>query len=78
MILSLSYNLFVNTGLYVFKKSIINFIPKNESFDIQKLIEKLKKTKKRIGVFPINQNSWFDVGQWTEYSKTNNLYNNEK
>ena len=73
-----SYDLFINTGLYVFKKSTINFIPKNKNFDIQELIEKLKKSKKKIGIFPINQNSWFDVGQWTEYNKTNSFFNNEK
>ena len=27
-----------------------------------------------IGVFPINQKDWHDVGQWTEYSKTNDLF----
>ena len=68
-----SYNLFVNTGLYVFKKNILNYIPKNQEFDITKLIAKLKKEKKSIGVFPINQRDWYDVGQWTEYSKTNDL-----
>ncbi len=73
-----SYNLLVNTGLYVFKKNVLKYIPKNQEFDIMKLIAKLKKEKKRIGVFPINQRDWYDVGQWTEYSKTNNLYKNEK
>ena len=73
-----SYNLFVNTGLYVFKKSVIKYIPKDKNFDIQKLIENLKKAKKKIGIFPINQSSWFDVGQWTEYNKTNNFLKNEK
>lgn len=73
-----SYNLFVNTGLYVFKKSVIKYIPKDKNFDIQKLIENLKKVKKKIGIFPINESSWFDVGQWTEYNKTNNFLKNEK
>lgn len=73
-----SYNLFVNTGLYVFKKSVIKYIPKEKNFDIQKLIENLKKAKKKIGIFPINQSSWFDVGQWTEFNKTNNFLKNEK
>ena len=34
------------------------------------LIEILKKNKKTIGVFPIAENDWLDVGQWAEYRKS--------
>ena len=27
----------------------------------------------KIGVFPIDDNSWSDIGQWSEYKKTLNL-----
>ena len=30
---------------------------------------KTKKKKKKIGVFPIDENEWIDVGQWEEYEK---------
>ena len=72
------YNFFVNTGLYVFKKNVINLIPKNKEFGINDLIEKMKKEKKNIGVYPISPNSWFDVGQWSEYSKTNDFFKNDQ
>ena len=53
-----SYNLFVNTGLYVFKKNILNYIPNNQEFDITKLISKLKKEKiYEDAIKVINQNS---------------------
>jgi len=34
--------------------------------DLKKL---LKKKKKRIGAYPIDDGSWIDVGQWSEYRK---------
>jgi len=33
------------------------------------LIEDAKKQGKKIGLFPIDEDSWIDVGQWTEYKK---------
>ena len=32
-------------------------------------IQLIKKKKKQIGVYPIDDESWIDVGQWTEYRK---------
>ena len=49
-----SYDLFVNTGLYVFKKSTINFIPRNQNFDIQKLIEFHKREKRKATLTAVN------------------------
>ena len=47
-------------------------IPKNKKFDFPELISLVKKKKYKVGVFPIDDNSWFDVGQWEEYRKTIN------
>ncbi len=62
-----SYSALINTGLYVFKSSILRLIPKNRKFDINDLIEVAKKKKKKIGLFPISDESWLDIGQWNEY-----------
>ena len=35
-----------------------------------KLISLLKSKNYKIGVYPISDNLWFDVGQWGEYNKT--------
>ena len=43
-----SYSALINTGLYVFKSSVLNLIPKNTKFDINDLIEKAKKEKKLV------------------------------
>ncbi len=57
----------INTGLYVIQPSILNYIPKNSFFHITDLIEKIRKDGKKVGVFPIDDDSWIDVGQWEEY-----------
>ena len=64
------YDLLVNTGLYVLNPEILQFIPKNTFFHITYLIEKVKELGMMVGVFPIDDEDWIDVGQWAEYKKT--------
>tara|TARA_Y100000590_G_scaffold468851_1_gene653455 strand:- start:2039 stop:3097 length:1059 start_codon:yes stop_codon:yes gene_type:complete len=60
---------FVNIGLYVLSPDLIKLIPKKRAFDMPDLIKLAKRKKKRIGVYPIDDKSWIDVGQWSEYRK---------
>ena len=55
--------------MYVLNPNLIKLIPKNKSFDMTELIELITKRKKQIGAYPIDDESWIDVGQWTEYHK---------
>lgn len=59
----------INTGLYILEPHLLKEIPKNKFFHITTLIEKLQKENRRVGVFPISQNSWKDIGEWKEYLK---------
>ena len=63
------HNLFVNTGLYIIDPSVIKLIPKNKYFDITELIKKVRSKKLKVGVFPIDEDSWIDVGQLEDYRK---------
>jgi hypothetical protein len=33
------------------------------------LIEDLIADKKNVGMFPLNENSWEDMGEWNDYRK---------
>ena len=57
----------INTGLYIIEPSALDLIPKNKFFDMTDLIDSLKKRKRKVGVFPIDDNAWVDIGQWDEY-----------
>ena len=64
-----SYNFLVNTGMYIVNPSVLKHIPNNKFFHITHLIEKVKSTGKKVGVFPVSENSWIDVGQWENYNE---------
>jgi len=59
----------INSGLYVMEPYIIDKIPVNQFYHITSLIDKLKKEGGRIGVFPVSEGSWKDIGEWSEYIK---------
>ena len=49
--------------------NLINLIPKNKFYNMTDLISAARKKNKQIGVYPIEEESWIDVGQWSEYRK---------
>ncbi|KAA0890490.1 nucleotidyltransferase family protein [Oryzomonas rubra] len=63
------YNFLVNTGLYVVKPETLSFIPENEFFHFTHLIEKVKESGGKVGIYPVSEKSWIDVGEWAEYKK---------
>ena len=58
----------INTGLYILEPSLIDEIP-DEFYHITHLMDKLKSEGRRVGVYPISQNDWKDMGEWNEYLK---------
>lgn len=63
------YDLLVNTGMYIMDKKILNIIPRNKYFDMNDLISSANEKGFKVGVFPIAEDSWIDIGQWEEYRK---------
>ncbi len=57
---------FTNTGMYVVDPQIINELIENEKIDFPDIIEKYKCQGEKIGVFPISEKSWLDMGQLDE------------
>ncbi len=58
---------FVNVGYYIIKKKMLKYIIKGKRLDITDLIKKIKSGKNKIKTYPINENTWHDVGQWANY-----------
>jgi dTDP-glucose pyrophosphorylase/CBS domain-containing protein len=64
------YNFLINTGMYLLEPKILKLIPQDEYCDMTTLISYAQEKKLKIGVFPVSEKSWFDVGQWEEYENT--------
>lgn len=62
-----AFDFLINTGMYVTAAKVFKYIPANGAFDFTELVEKVQKSGGRVSVFPIDNSSWLDVGQWEEY-----------
>lgn len=62
----------INSGLYVVEPDALDFINGNEFLHITDLIIRLKESGKKVGVFPISEGSWMDMGNWDDYLKVIN------
>lgn len=59
----------INTGMYVLEPNLLKEIPSDRVYHITYLIDKLVQEGRRVGVYPVNEGSWTDVGNWDEYLK---------
>ena len=63
------YDFLVNTGMYLLVPNVLRYIPENTYFDMTNLISILQENNYKVGVYPVSEKSWIDVGQWHEYDQ---------
>ncbi len=68
-----TFSFFVNAGIYMLNPKAIDFIPKNEFYDMPTLFEELIKNNKKTTSFPLKE-YWLDIGHIEEYEKANKEY----
>ena len=59
----------INSGLYVLEPDIFDYIEDNQFLHITTLAERLIADGRKVGVFPVSEHSWTDMGNWDEYLK---------
>ncbi len=60
----LSY--FVNTGMYVIDPETIDLIPGNTVFHMTNLVEAVMNNGGKVGVYPVSEDSFLDMGEFDE------------
>jgi len=70
-----TYKFFINAGIYMLNKEVLDYIPKNQFFDMPTLFEKLIELNKKTLSFPIHE-YWLDIGRLEEYHTAQNEYYN--
>ena len=57
----------INSGMYILEPQLLNEIPEDQFFHITHLIENVLVRNGKVGVFPVSEKSWKDIGEWDEY-----------
>ena len=63
----LSY--FVNTGMYIINPNMMSLIPQDTFFHMTQLVEKIIAVGGKVGVFPISEDSFLDMGEFDEMKR---------
>ncbi len=64
-----SFTFLTNTGLYVLKPEFLNKIPSDTFIHITDIIQNCIDNKEKVGIYPISENAWLDMGQMEELEK---------
>lgn len=57
-------NFFTNTGYYIVEPSVFDYIGEEEVVGMPDVIMRMKLDGKKVGIYPISENSWLDMGQF--------------
>ena len=60
----LSY--FINTGMYVVNPEVIKLIPSDKMYHMTHLVDDVKKNGGKVGMYPISEDSFLDMGEFDE------------
>ncbi len=60
---------FTNTGCYIVESEVIDSIPDGQAIGFPDIVENYKKKGYKVGVYPIGENAWLDMGQMDELDK---------
>lgn len=60
------FSFLTNTGLYVVEPEVINELKKDEFIHMPEIAQRYMDRGEKVGVFPISENAWMDMGQFSE------------
>lgn len=63
----LSY--FINTGMYIINPDTIDLIPYDTMFHMTHLVEKVMADGGKVGTYPISEDSFLDMGEFSEMKR---------
>jgi NDP-sugar pyrophosphorylase family protein len=63
------FTFYVNAGMYIIEPHLLEVIPTSGVFHITDLIAKTMKAGGKVGIFPVGEKSWIDIGEWNLYEK---------
>ena len=59
-----NYEFLINTGMYILEPEMLDEIPEDMYYDMTDLINKMITSNERVGVYPITEGRWLDMGEF--------------
>ncbi|SCY05024.1 CBS domain-containing protein [Lachnospiraceae bacterium XBB2008] len=63
------FSFLINTGMYIVNPECVGMIPQDTVFHMTDLAAKMIEAGKRVGMYPISEGSFFDMGEFEELKK---------
>lgn len=57
------FSFLVSTGVYIVEPSVLDYIKEDESLDFPDIVKRCIQDGGKVGVFPVPENSWIDIGE---------------
>ena len=57
------FSFMVNTGVYMIEPEVLDYIEDDEFIHLPDLAKRIMQDNKNVGVFPISEKSWMDMGE---------------
>lgn len=67
-----TYDYYANAGIYLIKKSALEYVPEGKVFNATDLIDALIEADCKVIRFPLN-GTWIDIGNPQEYKRANDM-----
>jgi dTDP-glucose pyrophosphorylase len=64
-----SYSFLTNTGFYIIEPRFLDYVPDNIFIHITDIIQECINKGQKIGIYPISENQWFDMGNHEDMEK---------
>ncbi|NMA73283.1 MAG: CBS domain-containing protein [Bacteroidales bacterium] len=72
-----SFSFLTNTGLYVLEPRFLDKIPKDTFIHITDVIQACINDGEKVGIYPISDHAWMDMGQMEELEKMRERLSND-
>ena len=63
------YSFLTNTGMYIVEPEVLNDIEDDVAIGFPDIIKMEQEKGKKVGVYPVSENEWMDMGQIDELEK---------
>jgi dTDP-glucose pyrophosphorylase len=71
-----SYSFLTNTGFYIVDPQFLDYVPENTFIHITDIIQDCISNGEKIGIYPVSDNQWFDMGNHEDMDRMRERFQN--